>query len=97
MLALAKGIRTETKNARFHVMCSGPQAALAIDNEAGAAKGGLMTSEERSTGAVEGRVYREYFSAMGQVGALIGLVTFFLVSNFSVQLQQWWVERGLHY
>eukprot|EP00904_Undaria_pinnatifida_P009922 jgi/Undpi1/605/HiC_scaffold_10.g04069.m1 len=68
------------------------EAALAIDDEAGAAKGGLMTSEERSTGAVEGRVYREYFSAMGQVGALIGLVTFFLVSNFSVQLQQWVVS-----
>ncbi|CAM9971891.1 unnamed protein product [Laminaria digitata] len=61
-------------------------------DEAGAAKGGLMTSEERSTGAVEGRVYREYFTAMGPKRALVGLVAFFLVSNFSVQLQQWVVS-----
>ena len=78
-----------------HVCPWGAQAALAVDDEAGAAKSGLMTSEERSTGAVEGRVYREYFTAMGPKRALVGLVSFFLVSNFCVQLQQWWVARDV--
>lgn len=67
----------------------GAQAALVVDDEADAAKGELMTSEERSTGAVEGRVYLEYFTSMGPKRALVGLVAFFIVSNFSVQLQQW--------
>lgn len=51
--------------------------------------GGLMTAEERSTGAVEGRIYREYLRSAGSAGVLAGLVGLFLVSNFSVQLQQW--------
>ena len=51
--------------------------------------GKLMTAEERSTGAVSVRVYKEYLAAAGPAGVLLGLVGLFFVSNFSVQLQQW--------
>lgn len=52
-------------------------------------KGGLMTSEERSTGAVDRRVYTEYMKAMGPKVVLLSLVALFIVSNFTVQIQQW--------
>lgn len=48
-----------------------------------------MTAEERSTGAVDGRIYAEYLSAAGSKGVLAGIVGLFFISNFSVQLQQW--------
>lgn len=52
-------------------------------------RGMLIIAEERSTGAVPGRVYRDYLSAAGSYSVLAGLLGLFLVSNFSVQLQQW--------
>eukprot|EP00752_Nemacystus_decipiens_P001289 g1282.t1 len=55
-------------------------------------RGGLMTSEERSTGAVDRKVYFEYMKAMGPKVVLLSLVALFIVSNFTVQIQQWVVS-----
>lgn len=74
------------------MMISCTQEAQADDDDSGTAnatKGGLMTSEERSTGAVGRRVYLEYMKAMGPKVVLLSLVALFVVSNFTVQIQQW--------
>lgn len=68
---------------------AGAPASAADGDTANTAKGGLMTSEERSTGAVDRRVYTEYLKALGSKVGLLGLVVLFIVSNFTVQLQQW--------
>lgn len=65
------------------------QAAQVNDGTENTLKGGLMTSEERSTGAVDRRVYTEYMNALGPRVVLGGLVALFVISNFTVQLQQW--------
>ena len=66
----------------------GAQADDGNDN-ANVNKGGLMTSEERSTGAVDRKVYFEYMKAMGPKVVLLSLVALFVISNFTVQIQQW--------
>lgn len=65
------------------------QSGTAATGESSTSAGSLMTAEERSTGAVEGRIYAEYLRAAGSKGVLAGLVGLFFISNFSVQLQQW--------
>ncbi|CAM9789450.1 unnamed protein product [Ectocarpus sp. 4 AP-2014] len=65
---------------------------LGGDDTANTSKGGLMTSEERSTGAVDRRVYVEYMKALGPRVVLLSLVAVFVVSNFTVQIQQWVVS-----
>ena len=67
----------------------GAQAGDGESDTANADKGGLMTSEERSTGAVDRKVYFEYMKAMGPRVVLLSLVALFVVSNFTVQIQQW--------
>ncbi|CAM9778905.1 unnamed protein product, partial [Ectocarpus fasciculatus] len=66
--------------------------ALGGDDTANTSKGGLMTSEERSTGAVGRQVYVEYMKALGPRVVLLSLVAVFVVSNFTVQIQQWVVS-----
>lgn len=73
-----------------HACTQGAQADGGdVDADGNVAKGGLMTSEERSTGAVDRRVYFEYMKAMGPRVVLLSLVALFFVSNFTVQIQQW--------
>ncbi|CAB1113175.1 ABC [Ectocarpus sp. CCAP 1310/34] len=66
--------------------------ALGGNDTANTSKGGLMTSEERSTGAVDRQVYVEYMKALGPRVVLLSLVAVFVVSNFTVQIQQWVVS-----
>jgi ATP-binding cassette subfamily C (CFTR/MRP) protein 1 len=58
----------------------------------GRAGGGLMSDEDRATGAVARSVYTSYLSSAAKPMVLGMLGCLFLVSNTAVQLQQWVVS-----
>ncbi len=57
-----------------------------------AAKGMLMSKEDRATGAVPLSTYLSYLRAAGRPLQLLALCTSFLIGNLAVQLQQWVVS-----
>ncbi|KAG5182090.1 hypothetical protein JKP88DRAFT_349004 [Tribonema minus] len=54
--------------------------------------GKLMAKEERATGAVEFKVYKQYLASAASPALLGILVLLFATSNISVQVQQWVVS-----